>query len=498
MNNKEIDMRNIFKGSIVFIIILLTGGCSKEYLDPVPKTSLSDLSVFDTKDRVVAQVNGMYAFMKSGAFLGGRYFVYNDVRCENFVPKSSNLVTNFATWNHTVLESTNEVQNCWGAIYAAVNAINVFNDGMEAAWASGKLTGKITQAEKDQFKSEALTLRAMCYFDLLQLYAKPYNMGSGANPGVPLRLTGMKSAVGNDLARSTVAEVYAQILKDLNDAEPLAISTYGATADLLNTTRIHKNTIIAFKTRVYLHMGNWASVVSESQRIVSATAPFSAPSGVANALNATYAGIYATPYTSKESIFSMPFTTTNGPGTQNGLAHYYNSASSESYYLITAAGSTYAQMDPTDARRAMMVTVSGSVFLNKWPDFTTLTNYGPVIRYAEVLLNYSEAIVRSGSVTASAVNLLNAVRTRSFATGAYTLASFPTVQSFYDAILLERSMEFLGEGIRNMDLMRLSLTIPGKNGGTMGVVSSIAPDSPTYIWPIPTNELNFNKLMTRN
>jgi hypothetical protein len=47
-------MRNIFKITIAFAL-LLTIGCSKEFLDPVPQTSLSDLSVFDTKDRVVAR-----------------------------------------------------------------------------------------------------------------------------------------------------------------------------------------------------------------------------------------------------------------------------------------------------------------------------------------------------------------------------------------------------------------------------------------------------------
>ncbi len=123
-------------------------------------------------------------------------------------------------------------------------------------------------------------------------------------PGVPLRLLAEKSSENSDLARSTVAEVYTQILKDLNDAEPLAILNY--TTDLLNTTRIHKNTIIAFKTRVYLHMQNWATVVTESAKIVSASAPFTAATGVAFALNPSFAAVWASPYTSKESIFSMP------------------------------------------------------------------------------------------------------------------------------------------------------------------------------------------------
>ena len=78
------------------------------------------------------------------------------------------------------------------------------------------------------------------------MYCKPYALNAGAGPGVPLRLKAEKSAAGNDLAeRSSVAEVYTQILEDLNAAEPLAILTYAD--DLLSTTRIHRNTIIALK-----------------------------------------------------------------------------------------------------------------------------------------------------------------------------------------------------------------------------------------------------------
>lgn len=493
-------MRNLYKISIVLILVLLTGACSKENLDPVPKTSLSDLSVFDTKDRVVAQVNGLYSFMKSGQFLGGRYLVYNDIRADNFIPNSNNGVTNFATWNHSLVSSTNEVNNCWGAIYAAVNAINVFIEGLDAAWSSGKLSGKITEAEKNQYMSEALTLRGMSYFYLLQLYAQPYNKNNGSDPGVPLRIKAYKNSADNDLARSSVAEVYAQILADLNAAEPLAISSYGTNASsaLLNTTRIHKNTIIAFKTRVYLHMNNFASVVSESAKIVPAAAPFVAPTGVPNALNPTFAGIWASPYTTVESMLSMPFTATNLPGTQNSLAVYYHPSSSESYFLVTAPGSLYTQINAADSRKLLFVTSGSKTYIGKFTNYTSPVDYAPVIRYAEVLLNRAEALVRSGNnVTQAAVDLLNAVRGRSFQAGTYTLASFATVQSFIDAVMLERNIEFLGEGIRNFDLMRTVSTIPGKNGTAfaMGLVSSVAPSDPTYVWPLPSNEANQNKLL---
>ena len=464
-------------------------------LNPVPVTSLGELQAFDNKDRIVGQVNGMYAKLKDGAFMAGRYQVYNDVRADNFLPKSTNLVTNYATWNHTVVSSTNEVQNLWGAVYAAVNAINIFLEGLDAKWTSGALDGIITEAEYNQYKSEALALRAISYFSMLQLYAQPYNKNAGASPGLPLRLKAYKTGVENDLARSTVAEVYAQILKDLNDAEGLSIDKYST--DLLNTTRIHKNSIVAFKTRVYLHMNDFAKVKTEAAKIVSPTAPFVASSGVPFALSATFVDIW-TKYTTKESILSMPFTSTNLAGTQNSLAHYHHPSSAESYYLNTAAGSAFSKMNDADARKLILAT--GEVnkkteyFCGKYTNFTVQADYAPVIRYAEVLLNYAEAIVKSeNAVTQQAVDLLNAVRTRSYAAGGYTLADFADVAAFQQALMDERSIEFLGEGIRNMDILRTLSTIPGKGG-----VSAVEPSSPTYIWPIPTTELNINKLMTGN
>ena len=488
-------MKNILKYAII-LLALVTGSCSTDMLNPVPVTSLGELQAFDNKDRIVGQVNGMYAKLKDGAFMAGRYQVYNDVRADNFLPKSTNLVTNYATWNHTVVSSTNEVQNLWGAVYAAVNAINIFLEGLDAKWTSGALDGIITEAEYNQYKSEALALRAISYFSMLQLYAQPYNKNAGASPGLPLRLKAYKTGVENDLARSTVAEVYTQILKDLNDAEGLAIDKYST--DLLNTTRIHKNTIIAYKTRVYLHMNDFAKVKTEAAKIVSASAPFVAATGVPFELSSTFAAIWAPPYTSKESVFSMPFTSTNLAGTQNSLAHYHHPSSSESYYLNTAAGSTFSKINEADARKLIFAT--GEVnkkteyFCGKYPNFTVQSDYAPVIRYAEVILNYAEAIVKSGNaVTQQAVDLLNAVRTRSYAAGGYTLADFADVAAFQQALMDERSIEFLGEGIRNMDLLRTLSTIPGKGG-----VSAIEPNSPTYIWPIPTTELNINKLMTGN
>lgn len=488
-------MKSIFKYSIVLAILLISGCTKDEWMNPAPTSSVQEESIFATKDRVIAQVNGMYSSLKSGQHLGGRFQVYNDVRTDNFIPNSSNGVTNYQTWNHTVISSTNEVQNLWGSIYTTINVVNVFLEGISKAWDADQLSF-LTEAEYNQFKGEALAIRALCYFNLVQMYSKPYNLNSGAGQGVPLRLKAYKSREENNMAPSTVAEVYTQILKDLNDAEPLAALTHPNTNT--NVTRIHRNTIIALKTRVYLHMQNWPQVLSESSKIVPATAPFTAATGVAHRLNASYAGIFASPHATPESIFSLPHTSANNPGTQNFLAHYFNPVSGESYYL-NQSSAAFTALNAADSRRLMMSQVGTKIYVMKYVDNTTRTDYSPVIRYAEVLLNRAEAVVRnSTAVTQEALDLLNAVRTRSYPAGAYTLDSFADTNAFLDAVLLERNIEFLGEGIRNMDLMRLGLTIPAKNGGSMGNIAAIANTSKTYYWPVPTSELSYNKLMTPN
>jgi len=96
-------------------------------------------------------------------------------------------------------------------------------------------------------------------------------------------------------------------------------------------------------------------------------------------------------------------------------------------------------------------------------------------------------------VTQQAVDLLNAVRTRSYPAGVYAIGDFADAAAFINAVLLERNIEFLGEGVRNLDLMRTLTTIPTKGG-----VEAIPPASPSYIWPIPDSEISTNKLMTGN
>ena len=63
-------------------------------------------------------------------------------------------------------------------------------------------------------------------------------------------------------------------------------------------------------------MGRYADVVTEANKIVSATAPFASAIGVKHTLAPTASEVFKTPYTHVERIFSFPFTDLDLPGTQ--------------------------------------------------------------------------------------------------------------------------------------------------------------------------------------
>jgi len=452
---------NFYKKVLVaglFLTSLFNTSCNEELLDPVPLTTFSEASVFNTPDRILQQVRGIYSAVKNGSFYGGRFLIYHDIRGEEFLNETTNGVTGFSTWTHTIVSSTGEVNTLWNAAYYAINSANLLIDGLEK-----NKTVLNNETLANNYLAEARFLRALCYHSMLSIYARPFADGNGSKPGLPLRLLPEKGAANNDLARSTVAEVYTQILSDLNFAEQNLPANYAT--PYLNTTRAHKNTAIALKTRVFLEMGRYQDVITEAGKIVSTTAPFRAATGVANSLQADVTNTFRTPYTTTESIFSMPMTELNLPGTQNGLGSYYNPGPRGiGDFSLNPAGiiGNTTDFSATDKRRGWVLRVNNKPYLNKFPIGPQHLDYVPVIRYAEVLLNLAEAIARTSGVNDRAVALLNEVHGRSDAEKVYTAAEFANGTALANQILTERRIELVGEGFRTRDLMRLLQTIPGK------------------------------------
>ncbi len=482
MNNKL----KYFICTIVLVGSLMS--CQRVLLDPIPETSITDGSAFDNAARISNQVTSLYSALKAGQLYGGRLIMNGDAKGEDFISNDPNLVTGYDTWLLNPTPGGNNVVGMWAAGYSCINQCNIFLEGMDA-----KGSAVVGATLAGNYKAEARLIRALVYYNLLQFYARPFADGAGSKLGLPLRLTAIKGGGSSDLARSTVAQVYAQIIADLDFAEAnLPLTNTNA---VTRTTRAQKNAAISLKTRVYLSMQDYPKVITEANKIVPIAAPFVATSGAAHALQSDIINVFKTPYTTLESILSVPFTTTAGdlPGTQNGLQSYFVPiGSTQGIFSINSTTGIWTNTGwkATDRRKTgLTVNALTRNWVTKYPT-SAPADYTIIIRWAEVLLNLAEARVRStNTIDVQAVALLNAIRNRSDATTIFTVASFANATELIDAIMIERRIELLGEGFRNGDLMRMLQTIPAK-----GVAPAMAPNGDGYIWPVSINEKQLNKL----
>ncbi|TDD99367.1 RagB/SusD family nutrient uptake outer membrane protein [Flavobacterium cellulosilyticum] len=475
---------------ISWLVLMFATACNDDLLNTQPQTSIPEAIAYSTPEKILAQTNNLYKQLQNQSFYGGRFIVFNEQRADQFGQNDGNAATGSAVWNQNMASTNDFVNNVWSVGYTAINASNILISKMNE-------TNVIPGTLAKNYIAEAKFIRAFCYFSLVQTYAKPYNQDKNAL-GLPLRLTPITTSGNNDLARSTVDKVYTQILKDLDEAEidlPLSYST-----SLLNASRAKKVTAIALKTRVLLVQNNFEKVIAESQKIVSATAPFQyTGEGLTLKLEASFAGLFGGSYTGSEAIFSIPFanSTTETPAAQFALAYNYVT---QPILFLAAAGvaSDPALNSSSDARASLIGTNVANQKIVKKFNVTTapFRDYVPVIRYAEVLLNYAEAAASTNDL-ATALALLKAVRNRSDPNYLFPVIDVATKEGLIATIQKERDIEFLGEGFRLMDLQRKVQTLPAKKG-SIGTAPLVLPSSSNYIWPIPSGELAANKLIVPN
>jgi hypothetical protein len=513
------------------LLILLTAVSCKKNLDKSPFNAITDNDAYATADRCLLALNGVYDAAQSGSYngadrgypFGAASFEQNDCRGEDVINIAAFYqITYQATYNPTTANNV----GYWENLYALINKANVSITGFKAAGASGV----ITDAVATQYEAECRFLRAMAHHEGLVFFCRPYLDGNGNKEGIPYRDFAINSSTAVEeaktISRGTVAEDYQKILADLDFAE----TNLPAVSNPV-TIRASKAAAIALKMRVKLHMGDWAGVIAEGNKLVPAgSGPYTSPIGGWN-LTTSPDGPF-TNNNSKESIFSIRHDPLDNSGVNGALPTMYGPANLGARGLVAISPIIYN--DPRwlcDDLRRSLLTISGAnsngastfnYFTKKYTKYTTREDFAPHIRYAEVLLVLAEAEARQASdVSSRALDLLNAVRNRSLAspaTQAYTLASFATKKDLISAILMERRIEFLCEGKRWHDIHRNAVDpdfstggIPAKYvnasqgasiyncTGTINATQAAIPYSDfRFIWPIPGTEVIQNPIITQN
>lgn len=470
----------------LIISALFFASCNEEVLDLMPKDTVGYEDAFNTPALCELSMVGCYDAAQSGYYpgnnqrrgypFGAASIEQGDMRGEDML----NVQAFFAiTYGSTYGTSSPNGQAHWECTYQMINKINICIEGFQLAASKNILTPEQAKA----YEAEAKFLRALGYHELLIHFARPYADTPGAtHPGVPLNLVPINSIekveAAKSAGRATVKQVYDQILLDLDYAEANLPPSRASKA--LSISRATKGAAIGLKARVYQHLGDQPKVISESAKIVNASGE--SPIG-GYKLTTEPGGPFTANNNNTESMFSIENSELDNATVNGSLSQFYTSV--RSLVCISPIIFNEKQWLATDKRRTQLVAYSNAYsarhlyWVDKYKAREKMSDWTPILRYAEVLLNYAEAEARVNGKTQLALDLLNKVRNRSVTTPAdqFTLANFATADDLIKAILMERRIELVGEGRRWADIHRLAkdtkFFVEG-NAGVSGVPAKVA------------------------
>lgn len=484
--------------------------CGNDWLDVAPSDGAdADAALTNSSDLGAART-GMYKALKGTSnfvdYYGQQFFVYGDVHAGDDYQYNnvggSNRASFYYDMNYqTASEFTTQTVS-WQSPYIVIGRAN----RIIAAAKSGALTDAAENgATIDQYAAEALVLRALAHFDLVRIYGKPYTEDQGASLGVPLVTEVLES--GAKPARSTVKEVYDQVLKDLDEAiksgalttetEPGYVSVWGAKAIL---------------SRVYLNMGDYANALATAEDIIK-------NSGAELWTRDQYFKAWdADSPNESEFLFRLNVSGStdnndlNGIGNLQGRDGYKEMVATKKFVDMLSADANDvrnnmflapAKQDPKDKEFAAYGT--NKVYLNKLRgQGGNLRNVTiiPIIRLSEVYLTAAECAFRTND-KAKAVEYLNdLVKNRTTSTSALATESDITL----DRILIERRKELIGEGQRYFDALRCNETIVRyTSDADKGWHKTLSKEAQSFdrdyfkaIAAIPQSEINANPQIKQN
>lgn len=462
---------NIFK-LLIFSIVLLMSSCKLDYY---PESSMSeDVYYTNTKEIVtglIACYNGLMDYTKEE-------WRFTELRSDNVHLESTSSTDANNEELRRLDHMTTTAQDkfifdyCWVPAYKVISRCNTI---------LSKIDNVTDPDTKAQIKSELLFIRSMMYFNLTRLFGDVWLVTEPIDGSAALKMS-----------KSTVDAIYTKIIADLeiaaSAAGKLPYPTFTTTTGVTKqpTSEVGRATIYAAKAllaKVYLTKKNYSAVKTNLLPIVQ-------DYGTSGMI--AYNLIFATSNEmNKEILFAVRFKA-GGLGIGAPFVNYF-AARNSSATIVVGNGLGYnapsdgitaklgnvttwsytsggTPIDPistvrtlTDKRNAVSVSFFNNLvwWTSKyWESPTTVlvlndadTDW-PVIRYADVLLMYAEALNDGADNDQNtARTYVNAVRTRAGLTN-LDVAATSTKTTMHTAILDERRLELAFENQRFYDMLR--------------------------------------------
>ena len=208
------------------------------------------------------------------------YILDDDVQLASYISYPTTLVqyAGCFTWQPDMWELENALISGYQETYTSIMGFNAVLDDIDDA--------EGTQEERDLVKAEALGLRALAYYYLVNMFGEPYNSNRQAL-GVPLKLTAVLGE--NGMLRNTVEEVYNQMVSDLENASAL----FAQYPKRRGNYRMNGTTVDILLSRVYLYMERWDDAVTAATRAIESAEGLSDYTGYE--MYASYRGNFIMP-----------------------------------------------------------------------------------------------------------------------------------------------------------------------------------------------------------
>lgn len=448
-----------------YIIIGLLGiatilsSCNEE-LFLTPFQSIDQSIALSNDANVKSVLIGAYAETRGAELYGGRLQLYaemlganGEVRWEGTFNEPREI------FNKSIFVNNSFVQSTWSAAYSAINISNNVIGALDV----------VNEEDRDRVRGEALFLRGSMYFELIKLYGLPFVAGNpSTNLGVPLVITPTREINEESfVARSTVLDIYTQILSDLTEAEALLPASNSFLANSYVTA--------AQLSRVYLQMERFGDARDAANRAINAA------TGAGKSLIPNFMNAFNNESNSAEDIYAIQVNTQDP---DNDMFLFYSlpefGARDGDVSILDIH---LAEYETGDERLDQFFLGAGELRTAKWRDqFRNVK----VMRLAEMYLTRAESNFReSTSIGDTPLNDINRIRTR---------VNLPAKTSLtLVEILQERKVELAHEGQIIHDVKRTRGSINDNTGSDV-----FAFDSPRMVFPIPQREMDANPNLIQN
>ena len=418
---------------------LLMTSCGDSFFDLEPASSVTIDKVYKTASDYNVAVIGCYAKLQSQVNFYTECCEYRSDNLSLGAP-TAGTQDRYDIDHFTEKPSNGILSSYWANFNNNVYRCNLLLDQIDGA--------NFAENLKKQYKGEAMFIRALNYFNMYRIWG-----------GVPATKHVVSAAEALKVARYSDEQMFDLIagdLKEIVDNNYLP-ETYSS-ADMGRATSGAAKALLG---KVYLTFHKWTEAKDILSQLIGKyqlVSPIAQVFDVDNKNN-------------NEIIFAVHF---NKEIEGEGHSFWYNLTNASD---DTNQTSSLLNTFPTgDARKDLItyvqveknVRLMNKFYDTKSPTFKTVGNDQILLRYADVLLMYAEAlneIQYDASEGSLALKYLNAVRERAGISN-LTVKQLPTQEKFRKGILVERQREFPYEGQRWFDLVRMGFakSVMAENG----------------------------------